>query len=520
MSNLDTKIAAVIYVRVSSSKQIKEGDGLESQLTICREFALKNNLDVEKEFRDIASGRLDQRKGMSSLLSYLKRSKGHTKAVIIDDVSRLARGMKAYLRIKEEIESAGGKLVSPRLRFGESADEILFEMMQAVFSQHFSQKNAETNKSRTRGRMLNGYYSFSRLPVGYLYVRSDNRGRKKVVRDEPVASILSELLSGFAAGRFETVGEAKSFLENDPTFMRYIGKSRLTYSYVSAILRRPIYAGRYSNLKWNIPLTTGKHSPLISYEEHHKILKRLDGKVVARVRQDVSEDFPLRGFVLCEACGNFMTANWSGGRSKHYPYYICRKHGCGRAGKSIRREQIEGEFESLLRQIQPEPGFVKVFSQMLRDAWELRRLKDRQSRRERKKRISQINSEIEKTTDRYVDTELEVVSSALERKLEKLHNEKAHEEHKLREFDLNSPDFSDAFEPAMRILSRPFDIWKKSTLEWRKAMLRMIFAAPAVYSHKQGFRTVNLTLPFRALEDLKASESGLVPPHGLEPRTY
>jgi site-specific DNA recombinase len=43
---------AVVYARVSSPKQVKEGHGLSSQLTRCREFARIKNYDVIEEFQD------------------------------------------------------------------------------------------------------------------------------------------------------------------------------------------------------------------------------------------------------------------------------------------------------------------------------------------------------------------------------------------------------------------------------------------------------------------------------------
>ncbi|MGH8764013.1 MAG: recombinase family protein, partial [Nitrosospira sp.] len=47
---------AVIYCRVSTKRQSKEGDGLASQATRCREFARYRNLEVIEVFQDSESG--------------------------------------------------------------------------------------------------------------------------------------------------------------------------------------------------------------------------------------------------------------------------------------------------------------------------------------------------------------------------------------------------------------------------------------------------------------------------------
>ena len=48
---------AVIYVRVSSTKQTTRGDGLSSQETRCREYARYKGYEVIKTFSDNMSGR-------------------------------------------------------------------------------------------------------------------------------------------------------------------------------------------------------------------------------------------------------------------------------------------------------------------------------------------------------------------------------------------------------------------------------------------------------------------------------
>ena len=68
---------AVIYCRVSSAKQVREGHGLASQETRCREFAQLKGYQVVEVFHDEGvSGSLINRPGMHALLTYLQKSKG------------------------------------------------------------------------------------------------------------------------------------------------------------------------------------------------------------------------------------------------------------------------------------------------------------------------------------------------------------------------------------------------------------------------------------------------------------
>lgn len=49
-------LKALIYCRVSNTKQKLEGSGLDSQEHRCRQFAESNKLTVEKVFHDDVSG--------------------------------------------------------------------------------------------------------------------------------------------------------------------------------------------------------------------------------------------------------------------------------------------------------------------------------------------------------------------------------------------------------------------------------------------------------------------------------
>lgn len=139
---------AVIYCRVSTKRQTKEGDELASQATRCREFARYRNLEVIEVFQDSQSGSLIDRPGMQAMLKYLRSHRRDNLTVIIDDLSRLARGVEAHIHLRTAISSVGAKLASPSIEFGEDSDSVLVEHLLASVSQHHRQKNAEQTRNK------------------------------------------------------------------------------------------------------------------------------------------------------------------------------------------------------------------------------------------------------------------------------------------------------------------------------------------------------------------------------------
>ena len=78
---------ALLYCRVSTTKQTIEGSGLQSQELCCRAYAAEKGYTVEAVFPDDASGGGDYmaRPGMVALLAYLDAKPDESFIVIFDD---------------------------------------------------------------------------------------------------------------------------------------------------------------------------------------------------------------------------------------------------------------------------------------------------------------------------------------------------------------------------------------------------------------------------------------------------
>ncbi|MBP7759840.1 MAG: recombinase family protein, partial [Alphaproteobacteria bacterium] len=421
MSSIQQK--AVIYCRVSSQKQVTKGDGLGSQETRCREYASHKNYQVVEVFRDEGvSGSMINRPSMQAMLSFLKKhKKKEPHVVIIDDISRLARGLEAHIQLRTAIGDAGGKLESPSIEFGEDSDSRLVENLLASVSQHHRQKNTEQVKNRMRARVLNGYWVFH-PPIGYKYERVSGHG-KLMVRDEPVATIIQQALNGFASGRFESVAEVKRFLETCPEYPR--GKNgEVHFQRVDDLLRRVLYAGYIDVPQWGISLHPAKHEPLISFEDFQKIEERLEGNAKAPIKANINDDFPLRGFVTCGCCDRPLTACWSKGRTTKYPYYLCTNKQCGEYGKSIRKEQMEAEFLEIVRSLKPSPKLFYLALDIFDRLWKDRQEQANGQTKTIKQQVLLIDRKVGQFLDRVVEADNPLLIETYEAKIRALQEEK------------------------------------------------------------------------------------------------
>ncbi len=156
--------------------------------------------------------------------------------------------------------------------------------------------------------MMNGYW-VHQAPMGYRYQRISGRGAM-LKREEPLASVVQEALEGFASGRFESQAEVLRFLQASPVFPKD-SRGIVRHQRVGDMLAQPVYAGYLESKVWDISLRPAQHEGLISFETFQRIRDRLSGGVYAPRRKNLNEDFPLRGFVLCDDCNTPLTARYS-----------------------------------------------------------------------------------------------------------------------------------------------------------------------------------------------------------------
>lgn len=496
----DIKQQAVIYCRVSGLKQVREGDGLHSQETRCREYATYKGYEVAQVFTDDMTGSSTARPGMQSMLGYLHMNANAAAkiVVIIDDISRLARGLTAHLELRQSLLHAGGKLESPSIEFAEDSDSVLVENLLASVAQHQREKNGEQTRNRMKGRLLNGYFVFQ-APVGYRYEKRAGRG-KMLVRDEPLASIIQEALEGYAAGRFASQAEMTRFLESCPAYPKCFPSGHIRQQRVSELISRVLYAGYIEHAPWGVSRRKGQHEPIISLETYQRNQERSNARAVAPMRKDLNQDFPLRGALACSECGHTMTGCWStSSTGRRYPYYLCQTKGCERYRKSHNRDKVEAAFEDILQRLQPSRDLTTMITAMFKDVWAQRQGQTNAAKAEIDRRMNDVDKQIASLLDRIVVSDNATVIAAYEKRITELENNKLVLAEKRETKVKPKHTREEIIELGMNFLSNPWNIWKSGSLQLKRMVLRLAFAGPLAYDAKNGFRTPQVAVPFEFL---------------------
>ena len=206
------------------------------------------------------------------------------------------------------------------------------------------------------------------------------------------------------------------------------------------------------------------------------------------------EDFPLRGFVECGDCGRPLTSCFSkSAAGVQHPYYRCYHRPCEGYGKSIRRDHLEGEFETMLKAMQPSTPMFEIAKAMFKDAWSQRTEQSKKIMDGIRQQIDSLEKQIAQLVDRVVDSDNDTVVKAYERKITELEKNKRLANQKLQNRGKPTHTFDEMFELAMRFLSSPWNIWAKGDLTMKKMVLRLAFTARISYDRKTD--SLNAMLP-------------------------
>lgn len=509
-----SKIKALIYCRVSSSQQVVDGHGLDSQEKRCRDYAKIKGYIVDNVFRDEAvSGGLFERPAMSKLLQYADTNAHQEFVVIFDDLKRFARDLKVHFKMKSELQARGLHYECLNFRFEDTPEGEFVENIIASTAQYERQSNRRQVIQKQKARLEKGYWPFGGTPFAYKQIKTQEHGMLPIPI-EPQASILSDCLEGFAKGILLNQSEMREYLEE----RNIHGDSRkVSKGLIERVMKVYwFYAGYVEKKEWSVGRTLGKHKPIINQDILQKIEDRLNVRPPRKLCKNKSDIFPLRQLVRCNVCSELLTSSSpTNGSGKKVYRYTCNNTGCKANPKNIKTDLLHNEYIKLLTVISPEKEIIALAEAVAKDIWQKKMGNIDEEKKNRDKNLSLIIQEINKCVDLAIKAKSDLMREKYEHNVETLEIQKNQLESK---FDfLNEVDFEGALECVMDFVGTPAKYWEKSDVDFQRKIHGLIFPEGLGYDAKNGFGTVKKALPFNINEALCESKTRKVEMAGVEP---
>ena len=513
----ETKLVPIAYCRVSSERQKREGSGLDSQAQRCIQYSLTQGYGEPVEvFKDSFTGGGDfrLRPELARMLRYIDNKPHIAFVVLIDDLSRFARDVSEHFKLKKALLERNVHLECTNFMFDDSPEGELIETMMAAHHQYHRKNNTRQVVQKQKARLERGFWAFP-SPKGYK-MKMTEVGNVCFPTDE--GKILKEGLEGFAYKKFVRLIDLVRFLQDKGFYSKRVDAEK-HLERMRAIVLDPFYAGFIECKKWDIERMKGKHQGLISEEIYYANVKRINGEARdAFIRQDIREDFALRGLVYCSACDKKMTAYFSQGKmGRKYPYYSCQRKGCALRSKTIGRSVIDEDFKKLVNDNKPKDELISIASQMFEDLWKeeiggfTKRVDATQKRKER------LEKEIGALADESIDIRNPLVKKQYQKRIEEKSIELEEiEEHLGKKLDYSVP-YRTSYDSITGMIKSPYKIWEKGTAKQKQELFSFMFDDKIVYVHKEGYRTPEKSCLYKLFDQIEAGHSLQVEMGGIEP---
>lgn len=330
---------AVIYARVSTPDQQREGYSIPSQLKLLEDYAALNGIMIVSQHVDVETARKSGRTAFGDMLRYLGRHP-QVRTLLVEKTDRLYRNLKDWGTIDDlglEIHFVKENVVmSDTCRSSEKFVHGIKVLMAKAYVDNLSE---ETRKGMLEKAQQGIWPSFA--PVGYRNV-VDAAGRKVIVPDPTLGPLVSRLFDWFSTGNY-SIKDVTAKARAAGLVYRKSGKP-IGVSMVHHVLRNRLYTGAFD---WLGVTYDGVHEPLTPTALWQEVQDILDRRSWTNVRA-ASPDFLFRGLIKCGHCGCALVAQI---KKAKYIYYRCSGYKGKCPERFVRQEALEEHFVTLLRRL-------------------------------------------------------------------------------------------------------------------------------------------------------------------------
>lgn len=183
---------AIGYVRVSSEKQVKEGNGLEVQEKAIIDFCEKNKIFLLNIFSDEGiSGAedIEKREGLAECFAYLRRYKEEEiDYVIVQKLDRFARDTILLGYLEFELKKCSCKLLSVDQKFNNDPSGKLMKDIISAFAAFEKNMINMRTLSGKKNKIEKKLFTGGKIPLGYKIVGGDS-----IEIDEKTAPIVKAI---------------------------------------------------------------------------------------------------------------------------------------------------------------------------------------------------------------------------------------------------------------------------------------------------------------------------------------
>ena len=303
-----TPRTAVLYARVSSREQREEGFSIEAQVKLLRAAALKEGLEIVREFIEVESAKAAGRKEFTEMVNYLKRNRS-CRILLAEKTDRLYRNFRDAVTLEDLDLKINFVKENEWLSKDSKSQAKLMHDIRLAMARNYSENLREEVKKGMCEKASQGTYP-GRPPFGY----RNNAGTRTIEIHPEKGAIALRVFEMYASGRYSLLGLSKE--------LKHVTGTRISKTNLHKMILNPFYIGKF---EWSGQTYQGTQPHLISPDLYAQAQAVLNG----HNRPTYSKHaIPFRGMLTCAYCGCAVTAEV---KKHQYVYHRCTgyKGPCG-----------------------------------------------------------------------------------------------------------------------------------------------------------------------------------------------
>lgn len=340
----------VIYARVSSKEQEKEGYSIPAQIKLLKSYALDQGFEIAGEYIDVETAKKEGRAGFNKMLSHLKSDKS-CKNILVEKTDRLYRNIKDWVTLDEyDAIIHFVKEGSTYSRNSKSSDKF-FHGVRVLMAKNYIDNLSEEVIKGLREKAEQGQWPH-RAPVGY----KNDKESHLIEVDPQKGPLIKKLFELYASGKY-SLKSLSRFAKDSGLFSR--NSVTINKSGIHRILKNPIYYGEFI---WKGKRYVGNHKPLVTKRLFDQVQEIFDS---ANHPLETKRKLPFAGLLKCTKCGCSLTPEIKKGK---YIYYHCTQYRGNCDNVYIREEDLAELFKGVLRRIQVNDNQIEEIKAALLNA--------------------------------------------------------------------------------------------------------------------------------------------------------
>ena len=306
---------AVLYARVPSKEQEREGYSIPAQLKLLQKYAADNSIEIVAEYVEAESARKAGRREFNNMTTRLRKRSSDVGAILVEKTDLLHRGIKDWATADELMEGLhiDIHLVKERkvLSHDSNSSEKLTHGINAVMSKRYTDNLSEEVRKGQKEKAEQGTYPGGLVPIGYMK-KFSLEGKNAIVLDEERAPLIRKIYELCVTGSHSIKEIGKMARTYGLTYPK--SDSIIPPSTVHKILRNRFYTGGFM---WNGKIYQGSHEPVVPIDLWLRVQDILDGKNNTKHRRD-KHDFPFSKLISCSECGCAVVGERKKGKHNLY----------------------------------------------------------------------------------------------------------------------------------------------------------------------------------------------------------